>query len=273
MTPDMPDAKDSYYKEAASWATDRNAALRSSRRTAWIVASLAMVVVILEAVALAVLLPLKTVVPYTLMVDRQTGYVQALDPIAANRIAPDTALTQSFLVQYVIAREGFDFASVQADYRKIALWSAESASSDYLGLMQVGNPDSPLVRLPRNTIVETRVRSVSALGNRTALVRFETVRRDRSGLAQLPQSWVAIIDYRFSDKPMSTEDRFLNPLGFQVVRYRRNAETPPLPPAPDVEPVPAALPQVPVNPVPPASAPVSPAPPASAPPPARPGAR
>jgi type IV secretion system protein VirB8 len=242
MTPDKPDLKADYYAQAETWANDRNAALRSSRTIAWIIASLALIVVVLEAIALMVLMPLKTVVPYTLMVDRQTGYVQALDPLAPNRIAPDAALTQSFLVQYVIAREGFDFATVQADYRKVALWSADSASNDYIAAMQVANPDSPLARLPRGAVVETRVRSVSALGNRTALVRFETVRRDRGGSLQPAQGWVTIIDYRFSDKPMSTEDRFLNPLGFQVVRYRRNAETPPVPIIETVPPMPVSPP-------------------------------
>ena len=59
------------------------------------------------------LMPLKTVEPYTLLVDRQTGFVQALRPIDAERIAADRALTQSFLVQYVIARESFDIDSLQ----------------------------------------------------------------------------------------------------------------------------------------------------------------
>ncbi len=228
MTPEGREHADSYYKAADSWATDKVEALRASRRIAWIVAIVATFATLALALTLVLLLPLKTVVPYTLMVDRQTGYVQALNPIDASRIAPDAALTQSFLVQYVIARESFDFATVQADYRKTALWSADAARTDYVAAMQVSNPGSPLNTLLRGTLVETRIRSVSSLGGRTALVRFETVRRDRSGSVQPMQSWVAIVTYRFSDAPMTVEDRFINPLGFQVVRYRRNAETPPL---------------------------------------------
>ena len=66
-------------------------------------------------------MPLKTVEPYTLLVDRQTGFVQALEPLEPERISADTALTQSFLVQYVIARESFDVDTLQANYRKVAL--------------------------------------------------------------------------------------------------------------------------------------------------------
>lgn len=227
MSPEARAAADAHYEAAAGWAADRNEDLRASRRTAWIVAMIAVAVALVEAILFAVLLPLKTVVPYTLLVDRQTGYVQALDPIAANRVAPDSALTQSFLVQYVIAREGFDRAVVQRDYARVALWSEGEARSDYVAAMQVANPASPLVRLPRGAAIEARLKSVSSLGPRTALVRFELQRRDRTAVAQPPQNWVAIVTYRYSDAPMSVEDRFINPLGFQVTRYRRNPETAP----------------------------------------------
>ena len=68
-----------------------------------------------EALALILLMPLKTVEPYTLLVDRNTGFVQALKPLDPAEVAPDTALTQSFLVQYVIARESFDIDTLQTE--------------------------------------------------------------------------------------------------------------------------------------------------------------
>lgn len=227
MTPEARDQAEAYFAQSRSWASERSDDMRRSRNIAWVVALIAAGVALAEGIAIVMLTPLKTVVPYTLLVDRQTGYVQALDPIAAPAIAPDTALTQSFLVQYVLAREGFDLATVQQDYRKTLLWSAESAKRAYADQMIATNPDSPLTRYPRGTIIDARVRSVSSLGGRTALVRFETVRRDRAGVGQAPQAWVAVIDYRFSSEPLSAEDRFLNPLGFQVTRYRRSAEAVP----------------------------------------------
>jgi type IV secretion system protein VirB8 len=214
-----------YYSEAGGWAADQLQSLRASRRTAWFVAIGAMVVAIAEGTALAVLLPLKTVEPYTLLVDRTTGFVQALKPLDFQQVTPDQALTQSMLVQYVIARESFDTATVRADYRKVGLWSAESARQDYLGLMRPTNLDSPLIRYPSTAIVEARVKSVSPLGQDTAMVRYETVRRDDGGAPQAALPWVAIVTYRYSGEPMATEDRYLNPLGFQVTAYRRDPET------------------------------------------------
>lgn len=215
---------DAYYSEAGSWAEDRQDELRGSRRTAWIVAAVAVVIALCEALALLFLMPFKTVVPYTLLVDKTTGYVQELKPIDAQKIAPDSALTQSFLVQYVIARESYDKAQVQATFAKVGLWSSGVAKSDYIAGMVDSNPSSPL-HLPTSTIIDTRVKSVSPLEGNSALVRFETVRRDAGGQLQPPLAWVAVIKYRFSAAPMRSEDRFVNPLGFQVTSYRRDQES------------------------------------------------
>lgn len=223
------EALDAYYREAGSWAADQIGALKLSRRVAWIAAGIAALVAVVEGVALMVLMPLKTTVPYTLLVDRTTGFVQALKPLDPAQITPDRALVQSMLVQYVIAREGFDMTSLQADYGRVGLWSAGAARTEYLAGMQASNMSSPLNLYPRTTVVQTRVKSVSPLSDRSALVRFETSRRDEGGQPQPALAWVAVVEYRFSGEPMAAEDRFLNPLGFQVTRYRRDPEalTPP----------------------------------------------
>lgn len=229
------EALDAYYKDAATWNRDRLEAMHKSQRIAWWVAIGAGTIAVLEAGALILLTPLKTEVPYTLLVDRTTGYVQELKPLDADKIAPDAALTQSFLVQYVIARESFDANTVTANYNKVGSWSAGSARSGYLSSIQVSNPQSPLVLYPRTTVIETRVKSVSnpvpGLGRDVALVRFDTIRRDAGGRVQPLRSWVAVIRYRFSGEPMTQEERFANPLGFRVLSYRRDQESAPPPEA------------------------------------------
>lgn len=232
MNKQAREALDAYYVEAESWAQDRQDALRASRRLAWIVATAAATIAVLLALALLMLMPLKTVQPYTLLVDRNTGFVQALNPLDPALIAGDTALTQSFLVQYVIARESFDIDTLQTNYRKVALWSDETARSGYIAGMQVSNPESPLALYPRSTVIETRVKSVSPVARNVAMVRFETQRRDAGGRTEPRLAWVAIVRYRYSGEPMTLEDRLINPLGFEVLRYRRDAEA--LPPEPAV---------------------------------------
>ena len=225
---------DEYYAAAESWSEDRVRAENRSRRIAWIVAGVTALVAVLEAFALVALIPLKREVPYTLMVDRQTGYVEALHPLDANRLTADAALTRSFLVQYVIARESFGADTIQSNYRKVALWSTGEARDHYLAQMRPGNPASPLASLTNGASVDVEVRSISSLNADTAFVRFTTIETSPGGQPQAAQNWVSTIRFQYTDAPMSDADRLINPLGFQVTRYRRDEET--LPQASDEPP-------------------------------------
>jgi type IV secretion system protein VirB8 len=217
-------ARTPYYQAAESWAGDVQDALRGSRRAAWIVAAVAVLVAALEALALAALAPLKTVVPYTILVDRQSGYVETVKGLKPGDLSQDTAVTQSFLVQYVIARETFDAADLKDNYRKVSLWSAGAARTSYERDMQKSNPASPLNLYTPTTIVSTTINSVSLLSPTTALVRFTTARRDNGGAVSATGQWEAVVSFRYSRAPMRMEDRFLNPLGFQILSYRRDSE-------------------------------------------------
>lgn len=209
---------------ADSWAISVTDNLERSRKVAWWVAGAASLIAVLLAISLIMLLPLKTVVPYTLLVDRQTGHVEAITPLEREIISADAALTRSFLVQYVIARESFDIDSLSDDYRKVTLWSEGDARQRYVNLMQASNPASPLAQLPRRAQVRVEVRSVSSLAADRSLVRFTTIRQDPGGRAMPPEHWAAVISYRYSGAEMTEADRFINPLGFQVTRYRKDAE-------------------------------------------------
>jgi len=220
-----PETRASYYRGATSWAADSVDALKSSRRMAFWIAGVAAGIALLEAIALAGLTPLKTVVPYTIMVDRQTGYVQTIKGLEPGKLSQDSAVTQSFLVQYVIARETFDAADLQDNYHKILVWSAGDERAVYQHEMQRSNASSPLNLNQPTTIVATTIKSVSLLSPTSALVRFDTERRDNGAPAGDVRSWAAVIGFRYSGAPMTMGDRFLNPLGFQVISYRRDAET------------------------------------------------
>lgn len=227
MTEQMPEEPDPHYANARSWALDRADALARWARTGWIVAGIAITVAALEALALAAIAPLKTVVPYTLLVDRTTGYTQTLEGLHPQTIIPQAALTQSLLAQYVIARESFDIDSLRDQYRQVGLWSAGDARRDYLGLIPATNPLSPMNIYPRDALVSTSVSSVNTDSSGKARVRFITERRDTPTAPVTRSWWVVEIDHHFTREPMTADDRLVNPLGFAVTRYRRFQETAP----------------------------------------------
>jgi type IV secretion system protein VirB8 len=231
------DTRAHYYESAASWAQDTHASLRQSRKTAWIIASVAVGVAGLQAIAMAFLLPLKQSVPYTITVDRETGYVQTARGVDLGPISESEAIAQSFAVQYVLARETFEASDYQDKYRKTLMWSQGPAEGEYLREWDKNNPVGIRNRVRPTTRIKVTVKSVTILGPRSAMVRFDTEQSEGPSSGGMRQPWVASLTYSFSGKPISEQDRFMNPLGYQVATYRRDAETteptsiaPPTPP-------------------------------------------
>ena len=226
MKPEKPPAADrgAYYADAASWSRDVHGALRVSRNLAWGVAIGLGAIAVLEAVALADMMPLKTVVPYTITVDRQTGYVETAQGLKPGGLSQDVAVTEAFLAQYVMAREGYDVTDLQATYRKVALWSVGSARDQYLRAMAATNPQSPIKLYPSTAVLQPTIKSISLLSKTSALVRFDVERHDYGSASGQRQAYAAVIGFRYTGAPMRMEDRFLNPLGFQATSYRRDSE-------------------------------------------------
>jgi type IV secretion system protein VirB8 len=262
-------ARAHYYAAAATWSQDTNAALKKSRRTAWLIAGVATGVALAQAIAIMVMVPLKQPVPYTITVDRETGYVQTARGVRLGDLSETEAIAQSFVAQYVLARETFDVNDYRENYRKTMLWSQGAAEAEYLRDWDRANPTSVHNRYRPTTRVQVTIKSVTILGPQSALIRFDTEQTEGGG-GGMRQPWAATVGYGFSGKPLSERDRYLNPLGFQVTSYRRDAETatpvampaPPPPPvaAPAAAPLPSTTPAA-TNPTPnPAMNAVAPAP-------------
>lgn len=218
-------ARAHYYEASSTWAHDTHATLRRSQRTAWIVAGIAVGIAAIQAVALVVLVPLKQTMPYTITVDRETGYVQTTRGVNLGTLSETEAVAQSFVVQYVLARETFDAADYRELYRKTLAWSQGTAESEYLRDWDRSNPNGIQSRVSPNTRIQVTVKSVTILGPRSAMIRFDTERSEGGGGPGMRQPWVASVIYSFSGKPINEQDRYLNPLGFQISSYRRDAET------------------------------------------------
>lgn len=216
--------RDTYYAAAATWADTAATAERRSRTTAWIVAGVATVTTILLALALLALTPLKTVQPYVITVDKQTGAVEVTQTLANSRLTENEAVIQASLAGYVRARETFDVTDLAQNYRRTQMMSSANARAAYVAEMAANNPASPLRTLSPGDTVAIKVKSVSLLALGTALVRFDASRKPAGSAAAVTRAYAAAISYGFSGRPLRMEDRFDNPLGFEVTRYRKDVE-------------------------------------------------
>jgi type IV secretion system protein VirB8 len=200
-----------------------------SRRFAWIITGILIVICAAQAAAIAVMLPLKEVVPYTIVVDRSSGFVEAVRTVELGALPEDEAVTQALLAQYVIARETFDAADIASRYKLVALWSAERARDDYVASYRADNPVNLVATNAAGTVRRVNVRAVQLIDRastpKRASVDFE-VRESAPGMLERVSVHRAQIGFRYSGAPMRNEDRLQNPLGFQVTTYRRDDAAP-----------------------------------------------
>jgi type IV secretion system protein VirB8 len=218
----MSKNRDDYYDKASTWDQEIIANALLSKKRAWIFAFICMGISILSLLTLILILPLKTFEPYVVTVDRSTGYLEVSKGLNDLTLSEDEAVTEANLVKYVSLREQYNTAILQQNYEVVANMSDGEALKEYRELWAENNPNNPSRKMRDRGSIDIKIKSVSFINDKTASVRFlrEVRESDRLRVSE----WNAIIQFRYSQKPMQMKDRFSNPLGFQVTNYRVNPE-------------------------------------------------
>ena len=228
-------AADAYFDEVASWERDR--VLEARRMVRWVSwsAALGWLAAIVSAGALWALTPLKTVAPFVVRVDNSTGIVDVV-PTAVGSSDASEAMTRYFVAHYVQVCERFNYATAESDYEECAALHAPQRNQLWAARWARSNPDSPLNKYVDGTTVHAQVKSVSfferATGARDlAQVRYVLGRRSGEGSAEQLTHWIATLQFAYVDPAVDPRTRRWNPLGFKVIEFKPEPETPPEAPA------------------------------------------
>ncbi len=158
-------------------------------------------------------------------------------------ISQREAVTQANIVRYIRARETYDPPALRDNFELASLLSAGQASKDLQEAFSPNNLHNPVKLYGINGRIRVIVHSVNFLSQgwmenpkspATAAVRFTSVRT--SDRERMEEPWAANVRFRYTAEPMKNEWRWDNPLGFQVIEYRKDQETvAPIVGAPPVE--------------------------------------
>jgi type IV secretion system protein VirB8 len=214
-----------YYADGMSWERDVVRSVKRSRSLAWLVATAMTMIALMALGSLLMLVPLKTYEPYLISVDRSTGFLEVKRPLSEGPLQQDEAVTMFNVVRFVRTRETYDPKSLKDNFDLAQLLSTGDASRELTELYSPANPQNPARLLGVNTVIAVTIKSVTFPNNRTALVRFATDEKSASKIET--RHFVSLVRFRYAGTPMRNEYRFENPLGFQVVEYRRDQETVP----------------------------------------------
>jgi type IV secretion system protein VirB8 len=213
-----------YYQDGMRWEAEIVRKAKRSRALAWFVAMIFGAMTMLSLVVLMMLVPLKSFEPYIVTVDQTTGHIEVKTGLTrpAN-LTEQEAITQANVVRYIRSREGYDPYRIEENFEIAALLSTGTAANELQRLYSATNTQNPARIYGEDTRVLVEIKSVTFPNESTSLVRFST--QEVSATDSTTRHWISVVRFQYTDTPATNEWRFENPLGFQVVDYRRDQET------------------------------------------------
>jgi type IV secretion system protein VirB8 len=214
-----------YLSAVREFETDRIGQIQKHARLAWRLVAVFAIIAVLSVAAVICLTPLKTAVPYVIRVDNNTGAVDVATAIDNAKADYGQAVDKYFLAKFVRNRESYDWETIQSMNDTVKLMADGNVFEEYSRNIN-NKTTSPLYLLRDQNKVMVRVLSVSFI-DKVAQVRFIKFvqRADGSDATEYAKSsWIATIAYDYNKKVSLESDRLINPLGFEVISYRVDAE-------------------------------------------------
>lgn len=225
VAPKASRAPQSFIEAAADFERSKIDEMKRSRKTAWIIASIATGICTVSIIAfLVALLTRPEPEPTIIQVDKSTGATTMLRSIKDSKDQYDEVINQYFLANYVRAREGYDWYTISEQIEVVKLMTDDSIEKEYSRAVQAKN--SPLMVFKDKAKVIAKITSISFIGD-LAQVRFTTEKQSLDGAntdGSPVQKWIATIAYSFKTGMMTPQQRLINPLGFNVLSYRIDPE-------------------------------------------------
>lgn len=180
---------------------------------------------LVSVIAISFLTPLKTVEPFAIRVDNNTGYTDIVKPLKnAQETTYGEELDKYWLARYVAERESYDWQLAQTSYDTVKLMSTPNLFNEYHNY--ITSPVSPVNLFTQYKKIKVQILSVSFIRS-VGQIRFSKTIVDQNGEADLniPTTyWLATASYDYKHKIAHEQDRRINPLGFQVTSYRIDSE-------------------------------------------------
>lgn len=200
--------------------------IENSRKTAWYVASGAMICALASTLAVVALTPLKTVEPYVVRVDNNTGQTDIITVLGEEKISKSDVLDKFFATQYVNMLESYDWYTISNNLDKVLLFSSSDVQKQVVNKFTY--PNAPHKTLKQYGRINIKVNNTTILEKGLIQVRYTATTEPVSGYPYDPyktikvnaKNYLATIAFDYVNTPSVDEIRRTNPLGFTVLSYK-----------------------------------------------------
>ena len=165
----------------------------------------------------------KKIVPFVIEIEKKSGTAVLVDPVSVKQYSADKSLIESFLVRYIKARELFHPDTFQYHYyTEVRLLSNANVYNDFRYWIRISNQDSP-INLYANIISSSiKIKSIQHISTDAVQIRFSLNFREKNN--SISKDKIAFISFGYHNLEMNQDERYVNPLGFQVTSYRVDNE-------------------------------------------------
>lgn len=217
-----------YFNSAQAWHYDRyESQLIQANR--WLLAFwLQTGISILFAIALVLLLPLKTLVPLVIRQNTQTHEV-FVDKVDAHQVLNQNQI-ESDLVHYVILRETYSSVDLALRYKQVLLETSKNAASEYQKSQANTSPESPVniygadgnrtIHVEDVVFLSSKNAKVNEKENNHNLAKIDFTSAETIHSQTIKKYWVATISWEYRGTPQDKEAAWHNWNGFTVTYYR-----------------------------------------------------
>lgn len=212
-----------FIQDANEFEKSKIVAIKRNNKIAWGITGVSTLMTVMSVAAVMLLAPLKTVEPFVIRVDNNTGVTDIVTTMKDHNQSYGEITDRYWLTQYVKHRESYDWWTVQSNYDAAMLLSGGTEQDAISALFQ--SEGAPYKVFKDDFRVDVKILSVTWIGD-VAQIRFEKQVKPLSESVERPpaQRLMATIGYQYLNTPQSEKDREINPLGLQVMHYRVDTE-------------------------------------------------
>jgi type IV secretion system protein VirB8 len=151
--------------------------------------------------------------------EEKTGILNVVENIGTERLTADEVVKKFYINAFLQAAEGYNYITYKDDRKKGLLMSKSQVFRAIMQKHDQRSDNSTVNRLGANGILTVKIKSIVFMTPTVASVRFVVFSSRPSGVFPAEKHLIANIEFGFFDMTLNQDDRFINPLGFQVVKY------------------------------------------------------
>lgn len=205
--------KDQKKIKVKSWYANRYQFLLVQRNILLIFALFSTIAVSFGMIFLNQVVASKSLEPYVIEVEEKTGIPTVVQQLTTEEFTGNELMKKYFVNQFIIAAAGYNPRTYPEDFEKVRVFSNAEVFGSYRSLI---NPRD----LGTDTKIVVKIKSIQFSNETTAQVRIARITTKGISNETKETNDLATINFFFDPNiQLTSEERLLNPLGFQVKYY------------------------------------------------------